>query len=279
MLLLPDDVAGLARELGLLFVLALVLSAGGLFRVVYFISVGYAFSISAMALVSAIRFSEALDVATAAQCGLLLAYGLRLGGFLLARERSASYRKELVEIEQRSGHLGMGVRFAIWGSVALLYAVMFSPALFVLLARRAQPELSAAPVQWLGLGVMLLGLGLEAWADRQKSAFKAQQPDRFCDVKLYAWVRCPNYLGEMFFWLGAWVAGAQAYATAFHWVASLSGFVCIQLVMLGSARRLELKQEERYGSNPEYQAYAARVPVLLPWVPLYSLKRLKLYLG
>jgi len=43
---------------------------------------------------------------------------------------------------------------------------------------------------------------------RQKSAFKARQPDRFCDVGLYRFVRCPNHLGEMLFWTGGFVAQA-----------------------------------------------------------------------
>ena len=49
--------------------------------------------------------------------------------------------------------------------------------------------------------------------------------------------------------------------------------------MLGSARRLELKQAERYGSDPAYQAYVRTVPILIPLLPLYSLRQLKIYLG
>jgi hypothetical protein len=49
--------------------------------------------------------------------------------------------------------------------------------------------------------------------------------------------------------------------------------------MVGSARRLELKQEERYGSDPEYRSYSRSVPILFPLVPVYSLKKARLYLG
>ena len=45
------------------------------------------------------------------------------------------------------------------------------------------------------------------------------------------------------------------------------------------ARLLELKQAERYGSDPAYRDYVRRVPILLPLVPLYSLRDLKIYLG
>jgi len=92
-------------------------------------------------------------------------------------------------------------------------------------------------------------------------------------------VRSPNYFGEIVFWLGTFVAGLSAYRAPLDWLIALIGLVCIELIMLGSARRLELKQAERYGSEPAYRDYAARVPVLFPLVPLYSLKRLRVYLG
>jgi hypothetical protein len=49
--------------------------------------------------------------------------------------------------------------------------------------------------------------------------------------------------------------------------------------MLGSSRRLELKQNERYGADNAYQAYARTTPILFPLVPLYSLRNLKVFLG
>ena len=57
------------------------------------------------------------------------------------------------------------------------------------------------------------------------------------------------------------------------------GYVCIFLIMLGSTRRLEMKQDERYGTNSEYQTYTRTVPVLFPLLPIYSLRNLKVYLG
>ncbi len=49
--------------------------------------------------------------------------------------------------------------------------------------------------------------------------------------------------------------------------------------MLGSARRLEIKQAERYASDPAYLDYVRRVPILFPLLPLYSLRTLRVYLG
>jgi steroid 5-alpha reductase family enzyme len=96
---------------------------------------------------------------------------------------------------------------------------------------------------------------------------------------LFGWIRSPSYFGEMTFWLGAFVSGIPAYTGLLAWLIALVGLVCIELIMLGSARRLELKQAERYGGTPEFEAYVKQVPILLPFVPLYSLRDLKIYLG
>jgi len=71
----------------------------------------------------------------------------------------------------------------------------------------------------------------------------------------------------------------NAYRSLAAWLTAATGLVCIELIVLGSARRLEMKQAERYGSDPAYQDYARRVPILIPLLPLYSLSKLKNYLG
>lgn len=271
----PQAAGPLFAELAVLLAVGLVISAAGFRRVYWFVSIGYAGSIAAMALVTAARHHEALSLVSAAPGALMLAYGARLGVFLLRRERSPDYRKELAEVEARNVHMRWPVKVAIWLGVSVLYVTMFAPALFVILA--APPTL--APSLGGGVVVMVLGLALEAWADAQKAAFKRQQPRRFCDRGLYAWVRCPNYLGEMIFWVGAFVAGGIGYGSLVHGAIAAAGLLCIQLVMLGSARRLELKQDGRYGADPDYVRYTTTVPVLLPFLPLYSLKRLRVYLG
>jgi hypothetical protein len=40
--------------------------------------------------------------------------------------------------------------------------------------------------------------------------------------------------------------------------------------MFGGARRLELRQNRNYGDDPEYQKYVKTVPIILPFIPLYS---------
>lgn len=266
--------------LGLLCLLALSVSALGFFRVVWFVSLGYAFSMVLLAIVTPILLRDGLDLLSGLHCALLLLYGLRLGVFLLRREQKASYQKlQKEKDEARGAQIRGGVKVLIWLSVALLYVLMFCPALYCLLARHADVSRSFLVSEAPGVAMMALGLGIESLADHQKSTYKARSPDRFCDIGLFRFARCPNYFGEIVFWVGQWVAGISAYTRPSFWVTSSLGLLGIVLVMLGSARRLELEQHERYGENPEYQSYIRAVPILFPFVPIYSLRNWKIYLG
>jgi steroid 5-alpha reductase family enzyme len=261
-----------------LFGLALLISASGFYRTVYFVSIGYAFSIAAMAVTTLLVFRRDLTWFNLLQNVFLAVYGLRLGTYLLRREAKSSFSKERESITQRTANLTFGRKIPMWIGVSLLYVLMFSPSLFSLTGTPRVPAPAATVLQLLGLALMFGGLGVEALADAQKSNFKAQNPRQYCDVGLYRWVRCPNYLGEIMLWLGNWVLGFVFYTSVLQWIASLAGLVCIVLIMMGSTKRLEQAQDERYGAQPAYQAYTRTVPVLFPFVPIYSLKRVRVFL-
>ncbi len=270
--------SSLPIEMLAMFGIALLISAGGFRRFVYFVSLGFAFSIAAMAAVSLWIFRSTLDWLTALQCLLLLLYGLRLGIFLARREMKPGYRRELDDAQERASGITFGIQIMTWISVALLYVALFSPALFNLDFQRST---GTTPTPWLlSLGILIMagGLALEALADHQKSAYKQEHPDRFCDVGLYRWVRCPNYLGEIIFWSGNFIAGIGAYNHWLRWIICAVALVCMILIMMGSTKRLESKQDGRYGELEAYQQYRASVPVLFPFIPLYSLQKARVYL-
>ena len=126
-----------------------------------------------------------------------------------------------------------------------------------------------------GLSIAAIGVALEAMADLQKSAAKRKNSRQFVDTGLYSFVRCPNYLGELLIWVGMLLTGTTALRGAWQWVLALLGFVLITWVMFSGARRLELRQDKNYGAGPEYQKYVRTVPILIPFVPLYSVKKYK----
>lgn len=270
-----------------LLLVALIVSSVGFYKYVYFISLGYGFSIAAMGVTMLIMYRGVLDVSTVLMCLLFLVYGCRLGGYLLLREiKSAAYRNAMKREIKDGTSMKMVAKFSIWISCALLYVLQVSPVLFRLMtAELAQADAvettagASDPIAIAGVIIMALGILLESAADAQKSKAKKANPNRFCDTGLYRIVRCPNYLGEVLFWTGVFVSGVTIYAGAWQWVGAAFGYICIVYIMFGGARRLELRQNRNYGQDPEYQEYVKKTPILLPLVPLYSVAKYKWLVG
>lgn len=266
------DMMAAAFPAGVWVVLAVcaVLSAIGFYKFVYFLSVGYGFAVCGAGVAILALYGAGADVWTWVLCGLLVIYGIRLGGFLLWREiKSASYRKTLKAATGGDKPMPVFVKAVIWVCVAIMYLLQVSPVLY---RAEAGARGVMAPV---GTAIMAVALCIESLADKQKSAAKAKNPRRFCDTGLYKVVRCPNYLGEVLFWTGVLLSGIGALKSPVQWVIALLGYILIVYVMFSGAKRLELRQNKNYGSDPEYRAYVEKTPILLPLVPLYHLENIK----
>ena len=253
-------------------VLALIFSSIGFKKYVWFLSYGYGFAVAAIGAYLLIAPGAVLTAGTACAGVLFLIYGCRLNGFLAFRDlsRNSSYADRIKKEINIGKDISFGAKCAIWISSALLYACQTSPVLFRVAARG-----KTDPVLTVGLVISLLGLVIETAADLQKNAAKRDNPARFVDRGLYRIVRCPNYFGEVLFWTGVFVGGIPVLHGPAQWIAALVGYLGILYVMFGGARRLEIRQKKNYGSDPAYQKYAATTPIMIPFVPLYSLERYK----
>jgi steroid 5-alpha reductase family enzyme len=257
--------------------LALVISALGFYRLVYFISIGYAFSIVGMVAAVLISLRGQLSFFAIAQNVLLALWGLRLGIYLVQREFASSFQQVKAKTQEQY-QAGLKAKFFIWVGVSLLYVAMYSPALFSVYYAPVVPFARSGLAQIIGLIILAAGLVIEAVADKQKSDFKKKHPHGFVNTGLYRWVRYPNYLGEIMVWIGSWAMSLAFYANVAEVAISLIGVICIILIMIGSTKRLEFSQGERYGHLEEYQMYVCLVPVLFPFVPVYTLKKVRVYL-
>lgn len=163
------------------------------------------------------------------------------------------------------------VKVMLWIFCALLYIFMISPIFY-----RIENGFTGIDVTFIiGMILMICGILLESASDLSKNRQKKNNPKRFCDKGLFQLVRCPNYLGEMIIWIGVFVVGCASLKTAGQWIVAILGLIGIIFVMFSGARRLEIRQNKNYGSDPEYQEYVKKVPILIPFVPLYSVEKYK----
>ena len=258
-----------------MIVTALLISAIGFKKFVWFISIGYGFSITGLGAVMMIMFYQNLTPCTIILGILCMIYGCRLSGYLLVREiKSASYQKTMKDEIKDGSSMKLILKIVIWISCAFLYCCMVAPIFFRL--RNNEPTDMTTIV---GTAIMVLGVILESAADFTKNRFKKKNPKRFCDVGLFRMVRCPNYLGEVLIWTGVFVSGVTALNSPLEWVLSILGYACIVYIMFGGARRLEIRQNKNYGNDPEYQVYVKKTPILIPLIPLYSVEKYKWLVG
>ena len=258
--------------LGIFFALSLLVCLCGFKKYVYFLSIGYGFSVAvigaAMAVMSLMGLFPA-GIAHYIQFALLFAYGFRLSGFLLFREiKNAAYRKTLAEAAGDESKMPMFVKIVMWLSVAVLYTAQTSGVAF-----RLFNGCESGLVQWIGIAISAFGIGLEAVADEQKSTQKAKRPDMVATQQLYKIVRCPNYFGEILFWTGITVSALDILTTAGQWITVIIAYILIVFIMFNGAQRLEKRQMARYGNDPEYKAYADKTPIIIPLLPVYHLNK------
>lgn len=255
-----------------LLALALAVSALGWVYIIYFFSIGYGFAIATLSVAIAIMFRDVITLPTFLLCMVLLVYGVRLGMYLLLRERrSPSYKKILYQPDNAVKKPVL-VMMMIWVSCALLYVGQISPLVFYLGNLREGFGVSEYWM-WAGVVVTALGVAIEMVADAQKSAAKKVDARRFVDTGLYRIVRCPNYFGEILMWTGCFIICFGSCCTVGQWVIASLGYMGIVYVMFSGTRRIEMRQMETYGDNPEFQAYIKKTPILIPFVSMYSVAK------
>ncbi len=183
-------------------------------------------------------------------------WALRLGSFLFRRIRAEG-------VDRRFDALKLDfTRFLLtWTLQGLWVFLTVSCALAAITAASAKP---LGPLAVLGAIVWITGFTIEAVADRQKAAFRADPANRgrFIATGLWAWSRHPNYCGEILLWVGIALIAVPA-LSGWPLVTLVSPlFVYVLLTRISGVPLLESRSDARWGEDPEYQAYKARTPVL-----------------
>lgn len=115
------------------------------------------------------------------------------------------------------------------------------------------------PWSLIGIAVMLFGIALEYFADRQMHAFLRETTEKVtCKRGLWNYSRHPNYLGEISFWLGVFLA-MVVYLPG-YWYYGV-GFV--GMIVLFNVVSIPLMEKRQLARRPDYLSYRKTTSRLL----------------
>jgi steroid 5-alpha reductase family enzyme len=126
---------------------------------------------------------------------------------------------------------------------------------------------------WLGVLVLLIGIGGEALSDSQLRRFRADPANKYrlCNAGLWGWSRHPNYFFEWLGWLAyplfaIDVGGGHAWSYPWGFVA-LAGPLSMYLLLVhvSGIPPLEAHMLERRGDD--FRAYQSRTNAFFPSPP------------
>lgn len=213
------------------------------------------------ATVIAVTTTSDLDARTVILGAAVGIWAGRLGGFLFRRVKRDGGDGRFDKLK-----LDWLVFLRVWVLQGLWVSITAGAALAAMTSGHKE---SLGVVGVIGAAIWVAGFAIEVTADRQKSAFKADPANEggFITTGLWAWSRHPNYFGEITLWTGVAILAIPAldgwqFATLISPV-----FVFVLLTRISGVPLLERRGEKRWGADPEYQAYKATTPVLVPRPP------------
>ena len=183
---------------------------------------------------------------------------MRLGTFLFSRIHKAGKDDRFDAIKPDTFRF-----FNAWTIQGLWVTLTGATALITITTTTRKPLDAFAVV---GALVWAIGFGIEVVADLQKSRFNANPANKGQFVRDGLWSRSrhPNYFGEIVLWIGVAII-ALPVLQGWQWVALLSPiFVTLLLTRVTGVPLLEAKAEKKWGGQPDYEAYKAATPVLIP---------------
>ncbi len=211
--------------------------------------------------VTAVLLSSADSPRALITGALVMIWSGRLGWFLFKRIKNDGHDKRFDGVRDNAP------RFLVGWTLQGLWVVLTLPAALVAITTVNQTPLGV--LDGLGLLVWILGFGIEAVSDGQKRAFRADPKNKgqFIRSGLWSWSRHPNYFGEIVIWIGVAIM-ASSTLNGLQWVAWISPvFVTILLTKISGVPLLENIADQRWGGQPEYEAYKSKTPVLIMWPP------------
>lgn len=209
----------------------------------------------------ALLLSTNMDNRSLLLTGIVAIWAIRLASFLFMRIRAAGEDRRFREIKQSFA------RFLLTWTLQGLWVAFSLAAALAAITSTVRKELDAFAV--IGFLVWLFGFAFEVIADSQKSAFNANAANKgkFIHTGLWAWSRHPNYFGEIVLWIGVTII-ALPILQGWQWATLISPiFIILLLTRISGVPLLEKRADEKWGGQPDYEAYKAGTSVLVPMPP------------
>lgn len=209
-------------------------------------------------------WAAALSVDGITPRGLLIAilvsiWGLRLSGYLvwrnLGKEEDRRYQRMR---EKNPDSFWIISLFKVFGLQAVLMWIIAVPPVLT-----QTSDSGLFWLDWVGVGIWLVGLFFETVGDFQLARFKSR-PDsegRVMDRGLWRYTRHPNYFGDFTVWWGHWVVSS---AGGLWWTVFSPIVMSVLLMRVSGVALLEKDIEER---RPEYQEYVEKTNAFFPGPP------------
>lgn len=190
---------------------------------------------------------------------MVILWALRLGGYLVIRIRKIKKDSRFDGIREDFFRF---FKFFFFQGVTVF--VILLPTTLLL---SASPE-SLTTLSYVGLAVFAFGLIFEAVGDYQKYTFiNKTGGGQFIQSGLWKYSRHPNYFGEITLWVGLFLFALPVLSGWYVLVGLLSPlFIAVIIIFVTGLPILEKKADERWGTDPAYQAYRARTAKLIPFI-------------
>lgn len=191
---------------------------------------------------------------------LVIAWGVRLGGFLLYR--ILQWGEDRRFDEQRKSIAKLAV---FWGLQAIWVWTVSLPTT-VLNSKESSKGLTG--LDYAGWVVYAIGLIIEAGSDQQKYNYKqSDDTEGWVDSGFWRWSRHPNFFGEMLVWWGLYLSAVNDFEGAEHIAVVGPIFITCLLLFVSGIPIQEKSHDKKYGNQESYWQYKRRTSVLIPLPP------------
>ncbi len=117
-------------------------------------------------------------------------------------------------------------------------------------------------INYTGLGLFLFGFIFESIGDYQLKRFKSDKKNKGKVIQsgLWKYTRHPNYFGEAVLWWGIYFL---CFGSGYEFITLVSPVTISLLLRFGSGVPM---LEEKYKDREDFQAYASKTPVFIPFI-------------